>query len=280
VAHVTADRIRDTTTTTGTGVLTVSGTAPSGYRTFSAVMTTNDTCFYALQHQSAAEWEVGLGTYSGSNQLTRTTVLASSNANSAVNLTAGTKDIFITLAASKTVQQDNAGNVRIEGAGKFGLKSAGGGFFNLVPASSASSFDFTLPARTSTIATLGPTVSAYNSTTQSISATTLTKVSFQTEVVDSDGTFASSTFTPNVAGYYFIDATIYGSGAGCQWQALIYKNGSAVLSAPYLWGIGAHASSIFYCNGSTDYIEVYAFLEEARTLASAACFFNAFFVRP
>jgi len=109
MAHVTADRVRDTSTTTGTGAVTVSGTAPSSFRTFSAVMSVSDTCFYAIQHQTANEWEVGLGTYSAANELTRTTVYASSNAGSAVNLSAGTKDVFITLAASKTVQVDASG---------------------------------------------------------------------------------------------------------------------------------------------------------------------------
>jgi len=110
MAHVTADRVRDTSTTTGTGAFAVSGTAPTGYRTFSAVLTTNDTCWYAIQHQSAAEWEVGLGTYSSANTITRTTVLASSNSGSAVSFSAGTKDVFITLAAAKTVQLDASDN--------------------------------------------------------------------------------------------------------------------------------------------------------------------------
>lgn len=116
MAHITADRVRDTSTTTSTGSLTVSGTAPTGYRTFSAVSSTNDTFYYALQHQTADEWEVGLGTYSGTNTIARTTILASSNAGSAVNLSAGTKDVFITLAADKTVQQDNNGAVSVSGS--------------------------------------------------------------------------------------------------------------------------------------------------------------------
>jgi hypothetical protein len=109
MAHVTADRVRDTATTTGTGAFTVSGTAPTGYRTFSAVCSTSDTFWYCIAHQAADEWEVGLGTYSGTNTVTRTTVLKSSNSNSAVSFSAGTKDVFITLAADKTVQQEPAG---------------------------------------------------------------------------------------------------------------------------------------------------------------------------
>ena len=111
MAFITADRVRDTSTTTSTSPFVVSGTAPTGYQTFSVVMTTNDVCWYAAQHQTLAEWEVGLGTYSSANTLTRTTVIASSNAGSAVNFSAGTKDVFITLAAAKTIQRYNDGSV-------------------------------------------------------------------------------------------------------------------------------------------------------------------------
>ena len=127
MAHVTADRVRDTSTTTGTGSITVSGTAPTAFRTFSAVCSTNDTFYYAIQHQTAAEWEVGLGTYSSANTIARTTVYASSASGSAVSFSAGTKDVFITLAATRTVQLNNdgaiegitdAGNLTFTGTGR------------------------------------------------------------------------------------------------------------------------------------------------------------------
>lgn len=99
MAHITADRVKDTTTTTGTGDITLANSAPTGFRTLNAVASTNDTFFYALE--GGAEWEVGLGTYSGSHVFVRTTVLASSNSGSSVNFSAGTKNFFITLPASK-----------------------------------------------------------------------------------------------------------------------------------------------------------------------------------
>jgi len=104
MAFITADRVRDTSTSTGTGNFTVSGTAPTGFRTLSAVLATSDTFYYAIQHQTLNEWEVGLGTYSSANTFARTTILSSSNAGSIVTFSAGTKDVFITLAATKTVQ--------------------------------------------------------------------------------------------------------------------------------------------------------------------------------
>jgi hypothetical protein len=109
MAFVTADRVLDTSTSTGTGAFVVSGTAPSGYRTFSAVLSTNDTCYYSIGHQTLSEWETGTATYSSANTLTRTTIASSSNANAAVNFSAGTKDVSITFLASKSLQADPSG---------------------------------------------------------------------------------------------------------------------------------------------------------------------------
>lgn len=113
MAHISEDRVLETSTTTGTGALTLAG-AVTGYRTFASVMATSDTCLYAVWGVDAngsptGEWEGGVGTYSGVNTLTRTTVLESSNAGSVVTLSAGTKYVAITLIAAKTGQFDNVG---------------------------------------------------------------------------------------------------------------------------------------------------------------------------
>lgn len=104
MAFITADRVKDTSTTTGTGNITVSGSAPFGYRTFSTVLSVSDTFYYAIQGQSTAEWEIGVGTYASTNQFARTTVLASSASGNAVSFSSGTKNVFITLAATRTLQ--------------------------------------------------------------------------------------------------------------------------------------------------------------------------------
>lgn len=111
MAFVTADRVLDTSTSTGTGAIVVSGTPPNGYRTFSAVLSTSDTFYYSIQHQTLNEWEVGLGTYSSANTFARTTIYSSSNAGSAVTFSAGTKDVFITMAAARSLQLDASGNM-------------------------------------------------------------------------------------------------------------------------------------------------------------------------
>jgi len=108
MAFITADRVKDTSITTGTGNITVSGGAPSGYRTFSTVLSVGDTFYYCVTGQASSEWEVGLGTYLSTNTFARTTVLASSASGSAVSFSSGTKNVFITLPANKTLQLNAA----------------------------------------------------------------------------------------------------------------------------------------------------------------------------
>ncbi len=95
-----ADRVKDTTTTTGTGDLTLSGTAPTGYQTFNAGVGVGPRFGYAISSVGGAEWETGFGYLSGSTTLVRSRVMASSNSNAAVNLSAGTKDVFLTQIAA------------------------------------------------------------------------------------------------------------------------------------------------------------------------------------
>ncbi len=95
---VNGDRVKETSTTTGTGDLTLLG-AVSQFQAFSAVCANLDLVPYAIVGQTGTEWEVGTGTWNTGNTLTRTTVLTSSNAGAAVNLSAGTKDVFCAMPA-------------------------------------------------------------------------------------------------------------------------------------------------------------------------------------
>jgi len=95
-----ADRVKDTTTSTGTGSITLAGSAPTGYRTFASAFATGSRVYYCISSSSGSEWEVGFGTLTASTTLARTQVLASSNSGSAVNLSAGTKDVFCTFPAA------------------------------------------------------------------------------------------------------------------------------------------------------------------------------------
>ena len=113
MALVLNDRVRETTTTTGTGAVALGG-AVSGFETFAAGIGNSNTVYYAIVHRTAAEFEVGLGTLDGdSSDLTRTTPISSSNSDSAVNFASGTKDVFCTLPASKTVFEDANSHVTL-----------------------------------------------------------------------------------------------------------------------------------------------------------------------
>ncbi len=106
MALVINDRVKETTTTTGTGAVSLAG-AVTGFETFAAGIGNSNTVYYCIAHQTAAEFEVGLGTLDGdSSDLTRTTVISSSNSDSAVDFSAGTKDVFCTIPASKLIFED------------------------------------------------------------------------------------------------------------------------------------------------------------------------------
>jgi hypothetical protein len=116
------------------------------------------------------------------------------------------------------------------------------------------------------VAGTGPTFSARNSSNQSITSTTFTKVTLDTEDFDTNNNFASSTFTPTVAGYYQINCTIRISGVAVTGATVaIYKNGSAFTRvAETNSSIGSDftlsGSSIISCNGTTDTIEMYGLI--------------------
>ena len=116
MALVINDRVKETTTTTGTGAVSLGG-AVTGFETFAAGVGNSNTTYYCIAHQDQSEFEVGLGTLDGdSSDLTRTTVISSSNSDNAVNFSAGTKDVFCTLPASKLIFEDGSNNVAFGGA--------------------------------------------------------------------------------------------------------------------------------------------------------------------
>ena len=111
MALVINDRVKQNSTSTGTSDFTVSGTL-TGFDTFALGIGGSNTTYYAIVNVGASpsEWEVGLGTLdAGGTVLTRTTVITSSNSDSVVTFTIGTKDVFCTLPASKAVYLDSTG---------------------------------------------------------------------------------------------------------------------------------------------------------------------------
>lgn len=100
------DRIKEDSTSTGTGDFTLGGSL-SGFKAFSDVFSVGDQTFYAIE-SDAGEFEVGRGTYSGTNTLSRNEVFSSSNTDQLVNFIAGPKVVFVTYPAKKSVTDTQA----------------------------------------------------------------------------------------------------------------------------------------------------------------------------
>jgi hypothetical protein len=110
MALVLANRVKETTTTAGTGTVTLLG-ASAGFQDFNAVGSGNST-YYTIAAQTGTQWEVGIGTYTyggATNTLSRTTVLSSSSGGSLVDFSAGTKDVFVTYPSEYAVASTNVG---------------------------------------------------------------------------------------------------------------------------------------------------------------------------
>ena len=133
------------------------------------------------------------------------------------------------------------------------------------------------------VAGTGPAFSAYQSSVQTLSSVTNTKILFQTEEFDTNNNFANSTFTPTVAGYYQVSASIRVNSSSTTIRMMIWKNGSQ-----YKIGTDVNTyvnnglvTTLVYCNGTTDYIEAYALIGTGQVLAAeqASTWFNGSMTR-
>ena len=159
------------------------------------------------------------------------------------------------------------------------LNTASGGGVTLSAENTASNKTITVPARDGNVSVDGPAFSAYQSSAQTLSSATLTKIQFQTEEFDTNSCFDSTTnyrFTPNVAGYYLVSGHIQPDASYTAGIHAIYKNGSL-----YKYGsFNANATGVaqpsvtclVYLNGSTDYVEFYASFTTGQAAAATSAF--------
>ena len=153
----------------------------------------------------------------------------------------------------------------------------------------AGSGTLTLPTGTATLGIAGPAFSAYQSSAQTISNSTWTKLQFQTKEWDTANCFDATTnyrFTPNVAGYYQVNMALsYGPGTNSEFTTALYKNGS---NYKYFWDLTTtwylvNGSVTVYLNGTTDYIELYMvqYSGSSKTLtaSSQTTYFQATLLR-
>jgi hypothetical protein len=137
----------------------------------------------------------------------------------------------------------------------------------------------TLPTTTSTLAINGPAFSAYAGTGTTVATATFTKVLFDTEEFDTNNNYASSRFTPTVAGYYQISAGFNSTSGttGTNNLIMIYKNGAWTRTgSTSVGGTYFTISNLVYLNGSTDYVEIYLFQNSGVNFVTGTTIYSNF----
>jgi hypothetical protein len=173
-------------------------------------------------------------------------------------------------------------------SGNLKLNTTSGGSIALTPENTASTITVTVPATNGTMLTTatagvpigGPAFSAYANAATSVANGTFTKILFAVEDFDTNNNFASSRFTPTVAGYYQINSTVNFESAASTMLAIIYKNGTAYKRGVFANGTALNnvtVSGLVYCNGSTDYIEIYAYQNQGGAINTGTGLANTWF---
>jgi hypothetical protein len=215
MALIVADRVQETSTTTGTGSLTLGG-AVTGFQAFSSVLSTGDTTYYTIADQGGANWEVGLGTFTSPSTLARTTILSSSNAGSAVNFTAGTKSVFITYPASRSVLSNSSGVVTVPTGGTGAATLTAN---NVLLGNGTSAVQFVAPSTNGNVLTSNGTT--WTSTAPAVGPASYTRTAFT-------ATGGQTTFTVS----YVVGAVqVYVNGALLNSADYTASNGTSVVLA-------------------------------------------------
>jgi len=225
MAFIVQDRVQETSTSVGTGTITLAG-AVTGYQSF-AVIGNGNTTYYTIADQSGSNWEVGVGTYYSANvSLARTTILSSSNANAVVTFGAGTKSVFVTYPAEQAIFADPSNlttvtnfasaNVAITGGTISGVTYAGLGTMSLQEANAVA-------ITGGTISGTGITSSNVTITGGTINNVSLTNVTYgglgtmstqnATTVAITGGTINSVAHTGGTLNNMTIGATTANTGA-------------------------------------------------------------------
>ncbi len=148
--------------------------------------------------------------------------------------------------------------------------ASGTGTLSIAAPNTNTNQTLTLPDLTGTLAVNGPAFSAYLVGSQTPAASTYTKVLVDTELWDTNSNFASSRFTPTVAGYYQFNA-VFGIGVSATTIAALFKNGTVFKTSPvYVLQNGNSVSGSVYLNGSTDYVEFYCYTTTSTALSNSS----------
>ena len=225
MALVISDRVKETTTTTGTGTYTLGG-AVAGFETFTTNLSNSDTTYYCCT--DGTDFEVGLGTFTSSGTtLARTTVISSSNSNNAVSWSSGTRTLFCTLPATKTIVLDASGNASVGGT----VTATGTSVFTNLDISGDVDIDGTLEADAVTVnGTALNTVIAGVTVTNATNATNATNSS-HVLVTDNESTSEENLIT------FVEDATSSTGNVGLEMDGnLSYNPSSGTVTATIFKG--------------------------------------------
>ena len=195
MAYIQKDRVKETTTTNGTGAVTLAG-AVAGFQAFSAVMAVNDTCYYVIVSATGTDWETGTGTYSSASVLTRTTVLSSSNSGNAVSFTSGTKDVFMGPVAERVTDIAHGGTGATTAAGaRTNLGVSTGTVTSVSGAGTVSGLTLTGAVTSSGSLTLGGAISTLNQNTTGNAATVTTNANLTGHITSVGNAAVLGSFT-------------------------------------------------------------------------------------
>lgn len=261
MALVVADRVQETSTTSGTGALTLAG-AVNGFRSFSSAIGNGNTTYYAIS--DGTNWEIGLGTYTSSgNTLSRDTVLSSSNSNALVSFSSATKNVWVDYPAGKSVYSDGSNAIQL------GRQSANyfqtlGSAANITPELSVLGSDTNIPFTIETKGTgainlsagsrgvnvqNGQTVTAITRTAAGGSYTSAPIVAISAPttaggVQATASAFLSALNVPTITsggtGYSVNDVLTFVGGSGTAYQVLVTAVSGGVITA-----VSAQATSLY-----------------------------------
>ncbi|WP_025915518.1 hypothetical protein [Herminiimonas sp. CN] len=218
MALIIADRIKETSTSTGTGAFILAG-AVLGFKSFASRCTSpSDTCYYTIQGVDGSgnptgEWETGKATYSAANTLTRTTVTASSNADAAVSFSAGTKQVWLDMTASQIASLAVLTAVQTWAAAQIGGVTPLTVASNLVAVNLAAANNFSLALQATTGQTLSnPTgaVAGQSGQIALLQNAAPSTLAFGSNWIPFDGATPTVSITAsarNLISYYVVSAT-------------------------------------------------------------------------
>ena len=238
MAYIQKDRVKETTTTNGTGAVTLAG-AVAGFQAFSAVMSVADTCYYVIVSATGTDWETGTGTYSSASVLTRTTVLSSSNSGNAVSFTSGTKDVFMGPVAERVTDIAHGGTGATTAAGaRTNLGVSTGTVTSVAGAGTVSGLTLTGTVTSSGSLTLGGAISTLNQNTTGNAATVTTNANLTGHITSSGNAAVLGSFTSAQLAGALSDETGTGANVFATSPTLVTPLANSLSAVPVTSGAG------------------------------------------